>query len=574
MNERICVRAVKISNIIFYCEGVSEDEVEQLKKNSTICYIASENAAAPMYWDGMVLALKEWKKYKVVDCRNSFNETDFYRVGEFGTKSYGSLVFKNCVGKALFRGVSLVIESDKISESEMNNLVEVVNSYILNLSYDFNTTTFSNVVRNRSKKTDISYHKYLLLRDTLTSTKPEKNLFSLFSQIEADPLRTFISTIEYSDFSQCDTICDAAIEDIFSGNSQLQKCSNGNNKLARRLKIGTQSYVPSEIAVEETIDTFNNPENQFVRFFIEWSIELLSVFNKRFITYPNFYNLDLVNENSRLIKKLKMLLTQSFLRYVGTLHSIPMNSTVLTKKHDYRQIFQLFVGINALPEVDALHEDLQEIIENKSLDVLYENYCFFGLSNVLSRIYGTPLTKLKYKVHKTEFSKTLEKKTNSNYFEFAATSCLPKVRIHYNKNYVTESYSKAYDPDISIEIFDHSNSLSAIYVFDSKFRVNFLGSVGEYSSTETSFPERKLYKYDDISKMHTYRDAIKLAQGAYIIYPGTEDKIFYEDSNIDKSLLVGVGAFFVSPGKQTDWEKFIPLLTCLLGHYRHTSSDC
>lgn len=567
MNERICVRAVKISNIIIYCEGVSENEVEQLKKNPTICYIASESNAAPMYWDGNVLTLKEWKKYKVVDCCNSFTESDFYRVGEFGTKSYGSLVFKNCVGKALFKGISLIIESDKISESEMNDLIEVVNSYILNLSYDFNTTTFSNVLRNRSKKTDISYHKYLLLRDALTSTQPAKNLFSQFNQIESDPLRSFISTIEYRDFSQCDTISDDVIEDIFSRNSQLQKCSNTNNKLAQRLKIGTQNFIPSEIAVEETIDTFNNPENQFIRFFVEWAIDLLSVFNKRFINYPNFYNLDLVNENSRLIKKLKMLLTQSFLRYVGTLHSIPTNSTVLTKKNGYRQIFQLFIGINALPEVDALHEDLQEIIENKSLDVLYENYCFFGLSDVLSRIYGTQLTKLKYRVHKTEFSKTLEKKTNSNYFEFAATSCLPKVRVHYNKNYVAESYSKAYDPDISIEIFDQSNSLSAIYVFDSKFRVNFLGSTIEENNSEASSPERKLYKYDDISKMHTYRDAIKLARGAYIIYPGTEDKIFYEDQNADKSLLVGVGAFFVSPGKQTDWEKFIPILTRLLSHF-------
>lgn len=567
MKQRMCVRAVKISDIIFYCEGVSESEVEHLKKSSSVCYISAKDCATPMYWDGKVLTLKEWKKYKVVACRDSFTESDFYKVGEFGTKSYGSLVFKNCVGKALFKGISLIIESDKISESEMNDLIEVVNSYILNLSYDFNTATFSNVLRNRSKKTDISYHKYLLLRDALTSTQPAKNLFSQFNQIESDPLRSFITTIEYRDFSQCDTVSDEAIEDIFSGNSQLKKCSNANNKLAQRLKIGAQNYVPSEIAVEETIDTFNNPENQFIRFFVEWAIDLLSVFNKRFASYPNFFDFDLIKENSLLIKKLKMLLTQSFLRYVGTLHSIPMNSTVLTKKNGYRQFFQLFIGINALPEVDTLQEDIQEIIENKSLDVLYENYCFFGLSDVLARIYGVQLAKLKYKVQKTEFSKTLEKKTNSNYFEFAATGNLPKVRIHYNKNYVAESYSKAYDPDISLEIYDHRDSLSAIYVFDSKFRVNFLGSVSEGNSGEVSSWERKLYKYDDISKMHTYRDAIKLARGAFIIYPGSEDKIFYEDNDIDSSLLVGVGAFFVSPGKQSDWDKFMPLLRNLLKHF-------
>lgn len=567
MKDRICVRAVKISSMIFYCENVTESEIEYLKNTPSAYYIPSASND-PMFWDGETLTLKEWKKYKVEDNSETFKVSDFYKIGEFGTKSYGSLVFKNCVGKAFFKGVSIFVESDKISEFEMNRLVEVVNSYILNLSYDFNTTTFSSVFRNRVKKTDINYHKYLILRNALASEKATMNILSLLSQIETDPFRTFVSSIEYKDFSQCDTFSEDAIEEFFSGNTKLIKCSNTRNKLAKRIKIGAQGYIPAEIVVEETVDTFNNPENQFIRFFIEWTINLLTSFNTKFLAYPNFYNHDLINENNRYIKKLKMLLTQSFLRYVGTLHSIPMNSTVLTKKNGYRQIFQLFMGINALPEINTLQEDIQEILENKSLDVLYENYCFFGLSDVLSRIYKANLTKLKYKVQKTEFSKTLEKKTNSNYFEFVATGNLPKVRIHYNKNYVTESYSKAYDPDISLEIFDNQDNLTAIYVFDSKFKVNFAGVAAEENIGDVSYTERKSYKYDDISKMHTYRDAIKLARGAYIIYPGTEDKIFYEDISVDKDLLVGVGAFYVSPGKQTDWDKFESLLLNLLIQYK------
>ena len=565
MKERICVRAVKIANIIFYCDGVTESEIDRLKIAPNGGNIPSLTFADPMFWDGENLILKEWKKYKVIDCSLTFTDSDFYKIGEFGTKGYGTLVFKNCAGKASFKGISLVIESDKISESEMNHLIEVVNSYILNLSYDFNTTTFSRILRNKAKRTDINYHKYLLLRNALSSSKADRNIFVLFNQIEADPHRAFISTIEYKDFAQCDILSDEAIEDIVSGNLPFQKCNDKTNKLARKLKKGNQGFVPAEIAVEETVDTFNTPENQFIRFFIEWSVDYLSAFNLKFANYPNFNNCELIDENNRYIKKLKMLLTQTFLRYVGTLQSIPMNSTVLTKKNGYRQFFQLFMGINALPEIDTVQDDIQEIIENKSLDVLYENYCFFGLSDVLAQIYDTHLTKLKYKVQKTEFSKMLEKKTNSNYFEFAATDTLPKVRIHYNKNYVAESYSKAYDPDISIEIFDSRDSLIAIYIFDSKFKVNFVGS--DYTGDDDSFETRKSYKYDDISKMHTYRDAIKLAQGAYIIYPGTEDKIFYENSSTDKSLLVGVGAFFVSPGRLTDWDKFVPMMSQLLTHF-------
>ena len=566
MRDRICVRAVKLLDMIFYCEDVTETEIEYLKSTPSVCYIPATSNVS-MFLNGEILILKEWKKYKVVDCYASFERSDFYKVGEFGTKSYGTLVFKNCVGKAFFKGVSIIVESDKISETEMNHLVEVVNTYILNLSYDFNTTTFSSVFRNRAKKTDINYHKYLLLHNALNSAKANINLFSLFTQIESDPHRTFMSTIEYRDFAQCDAVPDGAIEDVFSGNSNLKKCQNPNNKLAKRISISNQNYVPIEIAVEETVETFDNPENQFIRFFIEWAICLLDSFNTKFLEYPNFYNPGLISENKCFIKQLKMLLTQSFLRHVGNLHSIPMNSTVLTKKNGYRQFFQLFMGINALPEIDALQGNIQEILENKSLDVLYENYCFFGLSDVLSQIYGTHLTKLKYKVQKTDFSKTLEKKTNSNYFEFRAVNGLPKVRIHYNKNYVEESYSKAYDPDIAIEIFNAADEIIAIYVFDSKFKVNFSGVTNDENTSDMSYTERKSYKYDDVSKMHTYRDAIKLARGAYIIYPGTEDKIFYEDMSYNKDLLVGVGAFSVSPGKQTDWDKFVPMIKRLLMHF-------
>ena len=46
--------------------------------------------------------------------------------------------------------------------------------------------------------------------------------------------------------------------------------------------------------------------------------------------------------------------------------------------------------------------------------------------------------------------------------------------------------------------------------------------------------------------MHTYKDAIPNTVGAYIIYPGINDKIYYEN---DKKL-ESVGAFGLIPGQE------------------------
>ena len=206
--------------------------------------------------------------------------------------------------------------------------------------------------------------------------------------------------------------------------------------------------------------------------------------------------------------------------------------------------------------------------ENKSLDVLYENYCFFGIAQVLAEIYGEKLDKKKYRVFKTEFSKTLEKQTNSNFFEYKENEQLPTIRVHYNKNYVVESYSKAFDPDISLEIFNGNNEMQAIYIFDSKFKAQISSVLEETETGELTELEKRKYKYDDISKMHTYRDALKLAKGAFILYPGTIDEIFYADETKDKSLLYGVGAFKLRPGKKEDLSSLEPILKTLLTLYK------
>ena len=89
------------------------------------------------------IVLQEWKKYKVQSLNNSFLESDFTRIGEFGTDSYGTLMYKNCIGITYFKKIQLLIESKKLNSSDLDLMSETVNMFISNLSYDFNQPTFS-----------------------------------------------------------------------------------------------------------------------------------------------------------------------------------------------------------------------------------------------------------------------------------------------------------------------------------------------------------------------------------------------------------------------------------------------
>lgn len=568
MDTRLCLGAIRVGDLIIYRYDLGRTEFDEFMLNEEFQLVCNPTNRGNIFYDGKNVILQEWDKYKVRALNDSFSDADFRKIGEYGSENYGTLLFKNCVGIASFKNIRLLIESPKISSEEMDNLIDVVNSYIINLSYDYNQATFSEVERDQSKKTDLDYHVYLLIHNALKTKKIADSIFSNFKLIENNPNRLMTSEIEYDNIGNVKEVTDEALIDIFSGSSLLVPCSNPNNRLAVKLSSGHSHFLPQEILYKETIDTFDNPENRFVKYFLEWCLRLIEKFQKRFLKQEDFRNQELIEYNQAHIGKLRNILQQSFLKKVGDMQSIPMYSTVLTRKDGYRQLFHMYLGIKSLPQIAHDSENIEELIENKSLDVLYENYSFFGIAQVLAEIYGEKLDKKKYRIFKTDFSKTLEKQTNSNFFEYKENDQLPTIRIHYNKNYVVESYSKAFDPDISLEIFNSNNEMQAIYIFDSKFKAQITSALEESETGELTELEKRKYKYDDISKMHTYRDALKLAKGAYILYPGTIDEIFYADETKDKNLLYGVGAFKLRPGNKEDLSALQPILQKLLTLYK------
>ena len=134
-------------------------------------------------------------------------------------------------------------------------------------------------------------------------------------------------------------------------------------------------------------------------------------------------------------------------------------------------------------------------------------------------------------------------------------------RIFTNKT-IYKSYSLPFRPDYTLLIEIDSNCY--FVHFDAKYKsegqvLSFYEKIGsekikrdikhvvdEVEKRDFEEENKRNFKYGDVYKMHTYKDAIVKTEGAYILYPGDNQKIFEVKEN---EPIPSVGAFPLTPGK-------------------------
>ncbi len=565
--------AIKEKDILLYVNGISNELLTKFKNSKEKYLIHDECCKDSMLISSSkntsnIVYLNEWVSYKVepLSKDNTFSEKDFIKRGMYGNDNFGTLTFKNCTGLSFFKSLTVFIISNKIDEETFQKMLNTINSYILNLSFDFNQTTYGNIERDKRIHTDIEYHVYILIMHWLDTKQRNINLFTLFNLIKNNPHRNDYDNYFHEDVNALSYVDEDVMVDIFSNLDELMEVQGVKNKLTDKLSNDGKSYLPKKILQVETEDTFDTNENRFLKFFLKYIIEIVDYFSNIFISRKDvMINYDIIEKSLLYKKELEILINTTFLRNVGDLSYIPSSSTVLQRREGYRQFYNYFVTIKSMPQISDINDDLSDIIENKSLDLLYEYYCFFMVAEIICNIYKVNISNLSYKVYQNEFNKSLVKKTNANYFELEdVRKILPRIKLFYNKNYANPlSYSKPYDPDITIEIFDDNNNLEKIYILDAKFRV---------TSYKPNNQETEIgYNVDDITKMHAYKDAIRDVVGAFVLYPGDIPEVYNEkrqcvgcEESICYNAYNGVGAFPLNAGSNENLLNLTKVLVSML----------
>jgi len=277
-------------------------------------------------------------------------------------------------------------------------------------------------------------------------------------------------------------------------------------------------YLPLKVYQRQFIETLDNPENRFIKKFMDiilyWCDEL--------------ERLNILKEDSSHKEQIKRL--RNYVRYlradplfadVGEMTIFPASSQVLLKRDGYRECLNIYrlLHLARIP----IFNNIQQAIDNRRIDQLYEFWCFFKLSEMLAKVINGEGAKPKFRI-KEGSQGGLEGETEADLGE--------GYKLVYNKTW--EGYTFNFRPDFSL-LKDEKLEV----VFDAKFRFDLMEldkDLENLEAEEEAIREgnlEKVVKVDDVYKMHTYRDALQ-CRASIVVYPGdnppTEVKFYHSEN--------------------------------------------
>ncbi len=271
---------------------------------------------------------------------------------------------------------------------------------------------------------------------------------------------------------------------------------------------------------EESLDT---PENRFVKAFLR---DLL--FAAESLPHQSWW-WQVTKDRQRSIHEteshLRHTLVQPMFAEIGDLRRIPSSSRVLMRREGYRDLLDAWRLFNLARR--PFFGPLQRAIDLRDIATLYEVWCFFALvEEITIALDVTPSLSLR-----------VSDEHGLGWFSEARFESLGT--LVYNKPVC--GYSVGLRPDY----LWYRNGKPEV-ALDAKFRLNRTDW-----SDETS---QSTVKNDDLYKMHTYRDALRL-RAALVVYPG-DRPVFWSIGNekMDPDLemlltgtFAGIGALTLEP---------------------------
>jgi predicted component of viral defense system (DUF524 family) len=277
-----------------------------------------------------------------------------------------------------------------------------------------------------------------------------------------------------------------------------------------------KNNLPLKVYQRQFIETLDNPENRFIKKFMDiilyWCDEL--------------ERLNILNENSPHKEQIEKL--RSYVRYlradplfadVGEMTIFPASSQVLLKRDGYRECLTIYrlLHLARIP----IFNSIQQAIDNRRIDQLYEFWCFFKLSEMLAKVINGEGAKPKFRI-KEGPQGGLAGETEAD---------LGKgYKLVYNKT--CKGYTFNFRPDFSL-MKDGKRDKNLEVVFDAKFRFDLMELDKDLKKLEEAEEEairegnlEKVVKVEDVYKMHTYRDALQ-CRASIVVYPG--DKCHFYD---------------------------------------------
>lgn len=505
-------------------------------------------------------------KHEIDDLRFPTLETfnrDF-KYGKIDSKTYyGNFYTGSYAGKSFFDvnvndleslQIPFEVRSRKIDYKDhypamISDLFEAASGMVFDSSPVFERQELKEIVRKTFYE-DFIFLEYLF--------RPE-NLLNAYEHVRRDPHKVLERYEEPVPLVLATNVGPSELFSMVSDSANLYKSEKTPSNWPKNFK----KYVPHQVNQSYHRDIVDTPENRLVKYFLFMVNDLLDemilyVAKNEIKGYPA----DKIFDFKEIINDFLM---DGWLDDVGELKYFPSNSQVLQKKAGYRDILRFFMVFESAFFISW--DEVEELIKGyqRKLYDLYEYWCYIKLFKILCHMSEVEpdYNRIFHKSRKKKWSVSLKKGSDKpQHFDIPINGEAIHVELTYNHSFKQDnkkdySYSLNLRPDYTLRIKKGSDY--HLIHFDAKYRSDIIIEDTDIDKRDKEEEEKRVYKNADIYKMHTYKDAIIGSLGAYVLYPGTEPKIFPENPI---SILPSVGAFPLTPGSMNskeaeEIEKFI-----------------
>ncbi len=438
------------------------------------------------------------------------------------------------------------------------------------------------------------YQQFAFMKSLVDSEEFEEAL----NKILYNPIHKWTGTIIEKD------IC--SVKKL--GRQELKQIASNKNRLPLGEGITIGDHIDSvqrRLSVSYKKDTVDVAENRFVKFVLQSFSSFCSTIQQCKNASPR-----LKTEAELTANKLTGWLNRSFFLDVSNLQTMTLNSPALQRKEGYREVLQAWMMSKLAAQITWKGGDNVYQAGKRNVAALYEYWVFFKLLDIVKETFHLELTEEgEKKLVKTDQDHiNLELKQGRRIMIggiYRTDTRLLKVRLYYNRTFSTSdqldrsgSWTTAMRPDYTLSIWPgnieedeaEEQDLIVHIHFDAKYKLNrillsekdpdethtFEDEDAELSeedllmNQEKKDEEKGIYKRIDLLKMHAYKDAIRRTSGAYILYPGSENKSlkgFHE-------ILPGLGAFCLSPNSiEKDSKEIEHFLHDILEHMLNRASQ-
>ncbi len=392
------------------------------------------------------------------------------------------------------------------------------------------------------------------------------------------------------------------------GRQELKQVASSKNRLplGEGKSIGDNiTSVPRRLLVSYKKDTVDVAENRFVKFVLQSFSSFCST-----IQQCKYAKDGLKTEAELTANKLTGWLSRDFFLDVSDLQTMTLNSPALQRKEGYREVLQAWMMSKLAAQITWKGGDNVYQAGKRNVAALYEYWVFFKLLDIVKETFHLELTENDEKKLVKPDKDHINLELRQGHIKmiggiYKTPTRILKVRLYYNRTFGTSnpleksgSWTTAMRPDYTLSIWPgnieedeaEEQDLIVHIHFDAKYKLNrILLNEKEPDDTHTfededadlseedlqmiqekQEEEKGIYKRVDLLKMHAYKDAIRRTSGAYILYPGSENKRlkgFHE-------VLPGLGAFCLSPNSiEKDSKEIEHFLRDVLAHMLNRASQ-